>query len=314
MAFRHSWLRWPVPPHRRHVLRVPVLPDWSFASSINPLLCSSSFAEAPSAATAATPASALAYGSYLMTFFHTELVCRVELVIIRLSCGMRTRPAVAGMVGGGGVGGWTKGTARLLFARGETRRLSRCATLARGEGGDAGVANNVHTRFCLSLSPVDNLRFSDTDRLPNTLNMNYSTLTSQAYAEGAVYAPHSSSIAASRRTNQVEIDKPRAQHSASAQPAAPPEVIKTYILLPLLSDKVCIPDRELVKEAKRKRYANPAQTHGPEGLCSFQQATTNGISMYNSALKLVTRTAWQDWSTDARTERFLNAGDTARGI
>ncbi len=32
-----------------------------------------------------------------MTFFQTEVVFRVELVVTLLLCGMRTRPAVAGI-------------------------------------------------------------------------------------------------------------------------------------------------------------------------------------------------------------------------
>lgn len=32
-----------------------------------------------------------------MTFFHTDVVFSDELVVTRLLCGMRTRPAVAGM-------------------------------------------------------------------------------------------------------------------------------------------------------------------------------------------------------------------------
>jgi hypothetical protein len=33
-----------------------------------------------------------------MTFFHTDVVFNVELVVTRLLCGMRTRPAVAGIL------------------------------------------------------------------------------------------------------------------------------------------------------------------------------------------------------------------------
>jgi hypothetical protein len=104
-----------MPPHFLHVARGAEPSAEMRASSMRPRDCSISCACADNGAAGAgaaapppppppapaPPSPAAAYGSYLMTLLHMLFVFSELLVIMRLSCGMRTRPAVAGMAAGG---------------------------------------------------------------------------------------------------------------------------------------------------------------------------------------------------------------------
>lgn len=69
----------------------------SFASAISPCACSKALASS----SASGPPPSAAYGSYPIVLVQMPVILSAELLLTRLPCGMRTLPAVAGMVGVG---------------------------------------------------------------------------------------------------------------------------------------------------------------------------------------------------------------------
>lgn len=92
-------------------------------------------------------------------------------------------------------------------------------------------------------------------------------------------------------------------------------------MIPIITDVVHIDKRVYKEETLRDRYANAQNSvdFDEKGnphvhLSTLRGGTTASQKMFNELFLTLQRTAWQDWSTEKRVERWRQAGDIDKGI